>query len=97
MPEPYRVIVESRPAWATVAFAIAVFGGALGCLLLLLRKSMALYVFSVSLLAAIAVQIPFISMENFPIEALIGGVMQLVVGGFLIWYSKLADRRSWVN
>jgi hypothetical protein len=45
MPESYRAIVESRPAWATGAFAIAVFGGALGGLLLLLRKSAAYHVF----------------------------------------------------
>jgi Na+/proline symporter len=28
--ESERAIVEGRPAWATAAFAIAVFGGALG-------------------------------------------------------------------
>ena len=39
--EQYRPIIEGRPAWATTAFAIAVFGGSLGCLLLLLRKSAA--------------------------------------------------------
>ncbi len=32
-------IILGRPAWATVAFAIAVFSGALGCLLLMLKKS----------------------------------------------------------
>jgi hypothetical protein len=48
MPEAYRAIVESRPAWGTGAFALAVFGGALGCLLLLLRKSTAFYVFIAS-------------------------------------------------
>jgi len=37
-PEAERAIVEGRPAWATGAFAIAVFGGAVGGLLLLLRK-----------------------------------------------------------
>jgi hypothetical protein len=26
-PEAYRPIIEGRPAWATAAFAIAVFGG----------------------------------------------------------------------
>ena len=41
MPKAQRAIIEGRPAWATGAFAIAVFGGALGCLLLLLRKSAA--------------------------------------------------------
>src|SRR6266545_7674052 len=53
MPELHRSMVKGRPAWATGAFAIAVFGGALGCLLLLLRKSAAYYLFIASLLGVI--------------------------------------------
>jgi uncharacterized membrane protein len=93
MPEVYRAIVESRPAWATGAFAIAVFGGALGCLLLLLRKSVAVYVFIASLVGAVLAQIPFLGI---PFEALIGGLSQLVVGAFLIWYSKQAESKGWI-
>ena len=93
MPEVYRAIVESRPAWATGAFAIAVFGGALGCLLLLLRKSAAVYVFIASLVGAVLAQIPFL---DIPFEALIGGLSQLVVGAFLIWYSKQAESKGWI-
>src|SRR3990172_13059980 len=52
-PESHRAIVEGRPAWATGGFAIAVFGGAVGCLLLLLRKSAATYLFIASLLVVI--------------------------------------------
>ena len=52
-PEHYRPIIEGRPAWATAAFAAAVFGGSIGCILLLLRKSAAFYVFIVSLLGVI--------------------------------------------
>ena len=33
-PESHRAIIMSRPAWATGAFGLAVFGGVLGCLLL---------------------------------------------------------------
>ena len=36
-PETHRAIIEGRPVWATAGFAIAVFGGSLGCLLLLFR------------------------------------------------------------
>ncbi len=39
--ESERAIIEGRPAWVTVGFAIAVFGGAIGSLLLLFRKSFA--------------------------------------------------------
>ncbi len=97
MPEMYRVMVESRPAWATGAFAVAVFGGALGCLLLLLRKSAAYYVFIASLLGAIAAQVPYLGMTGFPPEALIGGLVQLVVTAFLIWYSKSAEHKGWIG
>jgi hypothetical protein len=97
MPEAYRAIVESRPAWGTVAFAIAVFGGALGCLLLLLRKSVAFYVFIASLVGAVVAQIPLVGMAGFPVEALIGGLSQVVIGALLIWYSKRAERKGWIR
>lgn len=97
LPEQYRAIVEARPAWATVAFAIAVFGGAIGGLLLLLRKSASFYVFVASLLGAVTAQIPILGMADFPVEALIGGLMQVVVTVLLIWYSKWAERKSWIR
>lgn len=97
MPEIYRTIVESRPAWGTAAFALAVFGGLLGCLLLLFRKSVALYVFVASVVGAAAAQIPFFGMADFPTEAWIGWLSQVVVGVFLVWYSRCAKTRSWTG
>ena len=41
LPAEQQALYASTPAWATGAFALAVFGGALGCLFLLLRKSWA--------------------------------------------------------
>ena len=97
MPDAYRAIVESRPPWGTAAFAIAVFGGAIGCLLLLLRKSVALYVLVASLVGAVAAQVPFLGMADFPVEAWIGWLSQVIVGAFLIWYSKRARGRGWIS
>lgn len=97
MPESYRAIVEARPAWATVAFAVAVFGGVLGGLLLLLKKSAAYYVFVASLIGAVGAQLPFLGMVGFPAAALVGGLMQLVVGAFLVWYSRRAEGKGWVR
>jgi uncharacterized membrane protein YvlD (DUF360 family) len=54
-------------------------------------------VFVASLLGAVGAQIPFLGMADFPIEALIGGLMQLVVTAFLIWYSKWAESKGWIN
>jgi len=97
MPDVYRAIVESRPAWGTAAFAIAVFGGALGCLLLLLRKSVAGYVLIASLVGAVIAQIPFLGVADFPVEAWIGWSSQFAIGAFLIWYSKWSKGKGWIS
>jgi hypothetical protein len=97
--ESERTIVESRPAWATVAFAIAVFGGALGCLLLLLRKPAAYYLFIASLLGVIVTMTHTlgVGIDFGPGEILGIILMPLVVAAFLIWYSKLAESKGWIS
>jgi hypothetical protein len=96
--ESERVIIEGRPMWATVAFAIAVFGGALGCLLLLLRKSSAFYLFVASLLGVMVTTIHTLGLGiDFGLGEILGTVlMPTVVAAFLIWYSKLAERKAWI-
>jgi len=97
-PESYRPIIEDRPAWATAAFAIAVFGGSLGCLLLLLRKSAASYVFIVSLLGVIVSMMHIFNVAGLSsFEVWMGVLMQLVVTAFLIWYSKLTESKGWTS
>src|SRR5882762_11854696 len=89
-PESHRAIVEGRPTWATGAFAIAVFGGALGCLLLLLRKSAAYYLFVASLLGVLVQAIPYLGIAGStiaygPAEISLYILMPLVLAAFLIW------------
>lgn len=51
MTEAQRQVHEATPAWLNVAFAIAVFGGVLGALGMLVGKRWAVTMFFVSLLA----------------------------------------------
>ena len=95
-PEAARSLVKGRPAWATGAFAIAVFGGALGCLLLLLRMSAAHYVFIASLLGVIVTNIHTFGIAG-STEIWVGSLMSLVVAAFLIWYSKQAESKGWIS
>ena len=99
---PSSTEIEDRPAWATGAFAITVFGGALGCLLLLLRKSFATYVFIASLLGVIVTMTHALGMAGStidygPFEISMIILMPLVVAAFLIWYSKSAERKGWIS
>ena len=101
-PKSHRAIIEGRPVWAIVGFVVAVFGGALDCLLLLLRKTAAYYLFIASLLGAIVTMIHALgivrSANSFsPFEVFLAILMPLVVAAFLIWYSKWAKRRGWIN
>ena len=97
--ETEQAIISGRPAWATVAFAIAVFGGALGCLLLLLRKSAAYYVFIASLLGVIVTMPHTLGLGiDFGLGEILGIIlMPLVAAAFLIWYSKWAQSKRWIR
>jgi glucose dehydrogenase len=97
--ESERSIIEGRPAWATAGFAIAVFSGALGCLLLLLRKSAAFYLFVASLLGVIVTMIHTLGVGiDFGVGETLGIIlMPMIVAAFLIWYTKLAEGKGWIG
>ena len=102
LPETHRAIIEGRPVWATGGFAIGVFGGAIGCLLLLLRKSIAFYVFVASLLGIIVTMIHTINVASSEIgfslsEIIVMILSPIIVAAILIWYTKLAVGKSWIN
>jgi len=95
-PEAARSLVASRPTGATSAFAIAVFGGALGCVLLVLRKALALPVFVVSLIGVVVTNVHTFSHGASP-EIWTGSLSSLILAAFLVWYAALARRRGWTG
>ncbi len=100
MPDMYRVLIESRPVWATGAFAVAVIGGAIGCVLLMAKNSGAYKVFAVSLLGAIVTLIHALGLGGTtanPIEFVVGNLIQLGVTVFLIWYAKWTLGKGWIG
>jgi len=95
-PEAAQSLIASRPLWATLAFAIAVFGGVLAEILLLLKKSVAYYLFVVSFLGALITNIHTFQVSS-AVDIWVGSLMSLIIAAFLIWYSKLVKRKGWVN
>lgn len=97
--ESERAIIQGRPAWATGAFAIAVIVGALGGLLLLLRKSAATYMFIASLAGVVVTMIHTLGVDyDFSlVEILVMVLMPFVVAALLVWYSKHAEGRGWIS
>ena len=99
MPEAQRTIIEGRPAWSTAAFAIVNVSGALGGLLLLLRKSAANYFFIASLISVIVQMVPYLGMpaSTFDIAVVLYILMPLMVAAWLLWYSKRARSKGWIS
>ena len=99
MPETHRAIIEGRPLWATAGFAISVFGGAISCLLLLLRKSAAFHLFIASLLGTIVAIGHTLSLyiDLSPFEFVMMIVMSPVVAAVLAGYSKSCENKGWLR
>ena len=96
-----RNVFESIPAWATGAFAIAVFIGLAASIALLLRKKWAQPLFVISLIAAIAQFINWLFISD--AVAAFGPttyIMPLVVIGFGVFeilFSKNSTQKGWLN
>ena len=101
LPQDEQALYQNIPAWVTAAFATAVFGGALGALLLLLRKKLAKLLFIVSFLG-ILVQMyhSFFMSKNFDVYgpgAAIMPIMVIIIGVFLIIYTRKSAEKGWLS
>jgi hypothetical protein len=101
LPDEERALYESAPSWATGAFAIAVWGGALGCLLLLLRRKLATPILIISL-AGIVVQMYYNlfisnSMEVYGPGGMIMPIMVIAIAIFLIWFARKSTANDWLR
>ncbi len=94
--QPY---FENIPAWATAGFAIAVFGGLFGSILLLLRKGPIQLLFIASLLGIFLQNIYWMFLSGIPKNAstLALPATVIVVGLLLICLSKQAKNKGWIS
>jgi hypothetical protein len=85
-------IFTATPAWVTSANAIAVVAGVLACILLLLRKKLAVPLFVISLLAAVVqdIYVFFLSdsLAAFGIQPVIIQGLVIIIGAFMLVYSR---------
>lgn len=101
LPTEQRQLIEATPAWVDIAYAVAVFGGVLGAIGLLLRKRWATALFVTSLLALLAQICGTLALTPawnvYGPAVLAMPVLLLAIAGFLVWYSRKAAARGWVT
>lgn len=93
MPEVYQIIINGRPSWATMAFGLAVFGGAVGCILMLLRRRQAMFALALSLVGVV-VTAAFTTMLVGVVPSVMLSILMALA---LIWYASIARRQGWLR
>lgn len=100
LPEAQQALYAARPAWAIAATAIAVFGGALGSIGLLLRKKWAFPVLVLSLLGIFVQDFGlFVLADGASVAGPVAVVLQavvLAVGIGLVLLSRKGLARGWL-
>lgn len=101
LPADQQELILNTPAWATGAFAFAVWGGAIGSLLLLLKRKMAQLFFIISF-AGVLVQLyhSFFmsnSIEVYGPGGMVMPVMILIFCVFLIWFTSSSAKKGWIS
>lgn len=101
MSEAHRNLYETRPSWVVVVFAIAVFGGVIGSILLLLRNKLATLLFTASLLGVIAQQ--FYSFVIARVQDVSAGNIMIfpaivfIIAVLLLWFSRSCAQKGWIS
>lgn len=101
MPEAERALYQNIPMWVTSSYAIAVFGGTIACILLLVRKAWAVPAFVISLLAILLQMGHTIFMT--PMLALHGAagaalpLCIIAVAIYLLWFASACRKKGWLK
>lgn len=95
-------LMESTPAWITAVFAIAVWGGLLGCIALILRKKWAKPVLLLSFIA-IVIQMGYsFFMTNASevygaVQGIITPILVILIGAVLVQFANIGIKRTWLR
>ena len=101
LPLDQQAAYSDVPLWSTIAFAVAVFGGTLGCILLLAKDAFATPTFALSLVAIFIQQfynfIVINSIKMLGISAVFMPILVIVIAFLLLYLSIKSKQQGWLN
>lgn len=94
--------VRDTPLWAKIMYGIATLGGLLAAILLIARKTAAVKVYLVSLLAVIIHTIYQVGISDATeifetFEGLVFPLIIVVLAIFEYWFSKYSNSKGWLS
>jgi hypothetical protein len=100
-PPEQREYFESFPLWAVAFWAVGVFGGVIGCLLLLLKNRLAFHVLLASVIGAMVCNLGGLfllgGMEVMGTSELGLTVFPIVFAAFLAYYARAMSKKGVLN
>ena len=101
LPEAERGLYEHFPLWVTAVYAVAVFGGTLGCVALLMGKASAVMLFVASLVAVV-IQMGHALFGTALLEvsgagAAVMPLLVVVVAAYLVRFALAAKKKAWLG
>jgi hypothetical protein len=101
LPLDQRVVAEARPAWSMAAYAIAVWVGLAGAVLLLLRRKLAQPVLLASLAAAVITFVPYAFVSsvrsNITTNDIAVAIVILAITWTIFWFARHSAQRGWLR
>lgn len=101
LPAAERGLYEAAPAWINIAFGVAVFGGVLGALGLLMKKRWTVMMFALSLVGLVVQLVSLYTLTHaWQVTGPPGAILPialLLIAVFLWWYARKAAARNWIN
>ena len=101
MPANQQHLYRNMPLWVNIVFAGEVFGGALGCVGLLLRNKWALPLFAVSILGVLSqtFHVYFLSdaISTLGTPAVVMPLLAILIGIGIIVLAKSAISKGWLR
>jgi hypothetical protein len=99
--EEQRAFIDAFPSWATSIWAVAVWGGVLGSILLLMRRRLAVIVYEIALAAFLISTVYIYIMSNgAQANGVIGMAMSALIGVIAVFevaYAYFMQRRGWLR
>ncbi|MEO9946746.1 hypothetical protein [Paraglaciecola sp.] len=101
LPISEQALYQNIPSWANLAFACAVIGGTLGCILLALKRAISIPILAISLFGVLTQMSHSLFMTNaYEVYGPGGMVMPtliLLVAIFLLYLSLKAKQKKWIK
>ena len=101
LPLDQRVVFEARPLWMIVAYAVAVWAGLLGAVMLIVRRKLAQPLMLVSLIACALTFLPYAVVpgirDNITTNDIAVAIVILVITWTIFWFARHSNQRGWLR